>query len=60
MAEYEGYLSALKKGTVGRLSPGPSETPLGISMRISRAGARTRKPLVTWVDAGIDHFRHGG
>ena len=57
MNEYEGYVRGLRKGTIGQLRPGPSETPRGVSMRVSRAARRVGTTIETWTADGAVYFR---
>ena len=57
MGEYEGFLTAVKKGHVGKLAPSPGETARGLVLRIKRAGTRVGKDLDAWVADGVVYFR---
>lgn len=57
MSEYEGYVTGLRKGAVGKLTPSPSETARGVSMRVSRAARRARRSVETWTVDGAVYFR---
>jgi hypothetical protein len=56
MREYEKYVEQVPQGKVGKLVPGPGETPRSIAMRISRAARRTGKSANTWVVDGVVYF----
>jgi hypothetical protein len=57
MREYEGYVTAVKPGRVGRLNPGAGETAKGLAIRISRAGRRIGKRVHTWISGDVVYFR---
>lgn len=59
MAQYESYLSQVAKGQVGKLEPTQAETPRALSMRISRAGARSGRAVRTWIADGTVYFTVG-
>lgn len=60
MKEYETFIVGVRKGQVGRLTPGDGETARGIALRVSRAGKRAGKMIETWVADGAVYFRLGG
>lgn len=57
MRQYEEYVSSLKSGEAGKLTPDSGETARGIALRISRAAKRTGKTADTWVVDGAVYFR---
>jgi hypothetical protein len=57
MAEYEGYVLAVKKGQVGRLAPSVGETARGLALRIGRAARRVGKRVTSWVADDVLYFR---
>ena len=59
MREYEGYVSGVKRGDVGKLAPGQNETARGLALRVSRAAKRVGKSTDTWVVDGVLYFRVG-
>jgi len=56
MAEYESYVAGVRRGQVGRLSPGQGESARGIALRISRAARRSGKEVQTWTTDGVVYF----
>ena len=56
-AEYEGYLKAVKKGQVGRLSPTRGETARSLSSRVAWAGRRTGKAVDRWIVDDVLYFK---
>ena len=56
MQEYEGYVTALKKGQAGKLVPGEGESLRSLVLRISRAGKRAGKPVESWTTADAVYF----
>ena len=59
MREYEGYIADVKRGDVGKLTPGTNESARGLALRISRAAKRLGKSTDTWVVDGALYFRVG-
>ena len=59
MREYEEYVTSVKRGEVGKLTPGPKESARGLALRISRAAKRLGKEADTWVADGTLYFRVG-
>ena len=59
MREYEGYVKDVKRGDVGKLTPGANESARGLALRISRAAKRAGKSADTWVVDGALYFRVG-
>ena len=57
MAEYDAYVSDVKKGQVGKLTPAANESPRGLALRVSRAAKRLGKKADTWVVDGVLYFR---
>ena len=56
MQEYEGYVLGVKKGQVGKVTPGEGETARGEALRISRAAKRAGRTVNTWVVDGVVYF----
>ena len=59
MAEYEGFVNSMKKGTVGKLSPSSAETARAVAVRVSRAGKRLGRSVDVWVVDGVGYFNVG-
>ena len=59
MREYEGYMKDVKRGDVGKLTPGANESARGLALRVSRAAKRVGKSADTWVVDGALYFRVG-
>ena len=57
MREYEGYVTSVKSGQVGKLAAGKGESPRGLALRVSRAGKRIGKNIDTWVVDGSVYFK---
>jgi len=57
MAEYDGYVTRVKKGEAGKLVPGRNESARGLALRITRAGKRNGRMVSAWVaDDGAVYF----
>lgn len=56
MAEYEGYVTSVRRGQVGRIAPGPAESARGIALRVSRAARRAGRTAETWTSDGVVYF----
>lgn len=56
MAEYDAYVSSVKKGQVGKLSPSAGESPRAVAVRVSRAGKRLGHSIDVWVVDGAVYF----
>ena len=56
MQEYENYVLSVESGEVGALVAEGNETPRSVSMRVSRAGARTGETVETWIVDGTVYF----
>ena len=59
MREYEGYVKDVKRGDVGKLTPGANESARGLALRVSRAAKRLGKQADTWVVDKDFYFRVG-
>ena len=59
MAEFDGYVKALRAGQVGRLKPAERETTRGLTMRIGRAATRLGKSVNTWTVDGVVYLQLG-
>jgi len=59
MREYEGYVTSVKRGEVGKMEPGQNESARGLALRVSRAAKRLGKETDTWVVDGALYFRVG-
>ena len=59
MREYEGYVKDVKRGDVGKLTPGGNESARGLALRVSRAAKRLGKSADTWIVDGALYFRVG-
>ncbi len=57
MGEYEGFLTKVTKGHVGKLAPSRGETARGLVLRIKRAGTRVGNDVDAWVVDGVAYFR---
>ncbi len=57
MAEYERYVTAPRKGQVGKLVPAGTETSRAVAVRVTRAGKRAGRAMETWVLDGVVYFK---
>jgi hypothetical protein len=57
MREYEQYVTSVKSGQVGKLTPVRGESPRGLALRVSRAGKRIGRSIDTWVVDGNVYFK---
>jgi hypothetical protein len=57
MREYETFVTSVKSGQVGELTPNEGETARGLALRVSRAGKRIGRNIDTWVVNGVVYFR---
>lgn len=48
MSEFDSYIAGLAADEVGVLEPEGEESVRAISMRLSRAGTRTQRPVEVW------------
>jgi hypothetical protein len=56
MKEYEGYLSRVRPGCVGRLVPDSGESTQGVRRRVARAARRLERPIRVWDADGAVYF----
>ena len=59
MREYEGFITSVKSGQVGKLTPAKGESARGIALRVSRAAKRVNRTADTWIADGAVYFKVG-
>ncbi|MCB1694361.1 MAG: hypothetical protein KDI19_16430 [Pseudomonadales bacterium] len=57
MREYETFVTSVKAGQVGKLTPAKGESARGIALRVSRAAKRINKAADTWIADGSVYFK---
>jgi hypothetical protein len=57
MVEYDGYVLSVKKGQVGKLTPGSGETARGVAYRVFRSGKRLGKAIDAWMLDDVVYFK---
>ena len=57
MAEYEGFVTSVKRSEAGKLIPDEGESARGVALRVSLAGKRVGKAVAAWVVDGVVYFR---
>jgi Restriction Enzyme Adenine Methylase Associated len=57
MREYEGFVTAVKRGQAGKLVPSDGETSASVRLRAARAASRRGKPIQTWTVEDTVYFK---
>jgi hypothetical protein len=57
MREYEGFVTAVKRGQTGKLVPSDGETAASVRLRVARAARRVGKPIQTWTVEDTVYFK---
>lgn len=57
MKQYEAYIEQIKPNQVGRLVPGPGESPRALALRVNRAATRLNQPVDSWIFEQAVYFK---